>query len=170
METANLLLLYVLIVSSTGETSSVNKRSVLDTVGGFFTGLWHNLSGNKTHTASKSICPGSIEHSLTYVSDEQLKNIMYVYDKIVFDSLDKLLWGYKPPALSQLVEEVRDVLGHSVDNLTDNMLSDTLFAIKVADKYAERVDVINAIKVLSVNIPLLLNFWGDCGMRRFYGL
>ena len=169
MKIPSLLLLSALVGFSTVAAKRVEKRSVFDAVGGFLRGLWDKLTGNETNIFETSICPGSMEQSLTHVSDDQLTNIIKVHDKTVSNPTTRDAWGFQPPAMSQLVEAVRDDLGNSVENLTDTMLSDVLFAIKFVEKHFDYLDIIDAVKIFSFNLPALQQIFNDCGLRRIWG-
>ncbi|GFS13211.1 hypothetical protein ElyMa_006716000 [Elysia marginata] len=153
MNNSLVLLVSLLVVCSQAGNGSIQKRFLWDSIKGFFNGLWDKISGKSSSsdrlTGSSSLRPNtSLEDSYNLVTDQQWEAIGNARNQVVRASKYTL-------ALSELVEAVRNTLGPSVANLTTIELADVLYAIKLVEKYHDREVAIDALKLGSLNIPLL---------------
>ena len=151
MKAQSCFLLVLLVVCSVLGTGNAEEQPAWNSVQNFFGELWNKVTGKPSDIGggqhgikSKT----SIEYTLTLVSNDQWDGIADVCEKVTSETAGTL-------ALSQLVEAVRGSLGPTVSNLTDSELGDVIYGLELMKKNSEQQDWIDAVKIFSLNIPLL---------------
>ncbi|GFS17678.1 hypothetical protein ElyMa_001502200 [Elysia marginata] len=147
------LLSLIIIACAATDERTVDKRFLLDSVKNFLGDIWNKLSGKFVKlnvTQVNEITNSSVKATKGMISEDLYNDILKARRIAIWNSNSRGVL-----ALSQLVAKVRDILGPSLDKLSDTALADIIYVIELESKYAQRQRLTEFLKVLSLATPLL---------------